>query len=196
LRRTTSNLSEGEGKTERRLPAEVSPRGSEMSEETPLRAFEGWSLIDFAWNPSSGLAVTVRSPDEAAVRHITFQPVLFLKTAANQNVSRASEMANNEIYKFQEIKDSRLLSSLREKDKFRYLICSFGRPRRKSWRLPWRRPLADSAEDGYQGNQTISSPGRPCFPRHFVLLSDYVDLEILCAGYAILPAESQDDRGV
>jgi hypothetical protein len=104
-------------------------------------------------------------------------------------------MADNEIWKFEEVKDSRLLSSLREKDEFHYLTCSFGRPRRKSRRLPWPRPRADSAQHGYQRSQTVSSPGRPCSPRHFVLLSDYLDLEVLCAGYAILPAESQDETG-
>lgn len=152
-----------------------------MSEETPLWTFEGWSLIDFAWNPSSGLMVTVQhdprteSPDESTVRQIAFRPVLFLKTVTSENVSKASEMADNEIYKFEEIKDSWLVSSLREKDNFSYLTCSFG--------------------NDYEGSMTVSSPGRPCFPRHFVLLSDYVDLEVLCAGYTITPADPKIRQG-
>jgi hypothetical protein len=140
-----------------------------MSEETPLRAFEEWYLTHFMWSPSSGLVVTVKSADEAAARNIAFQPVLYLKTAASQSILKASEMADNEIWKFEEIKDSRLLTSLQEKDGFPYLRRSFG--------------------NDYERSMTVGSPRQPCFPRHFVLLSDYVDLEVLCGGYAIAPAD-------
>lgn len=149
-----------------------------MSEETPLWTFEEWSLIDFAWSPISGLMITVQcdprteSPDKSTVRHVAFQPVLFLKTVVSRNVSTASEMADNEIWKFEEIKDSRLLARLWEKDSFSCLTCLFGKD--------------------YERSQTI---GRQCFPRHFVLLSNYVDLEVLCAGYTITPADPKIRQG-
>lgn len=151
-----------------------------MSEETPLWTFEGWSLIDFAWNPSSGLVVAVQreprteSPAESTVQHIAFRPVLFLKAAASEHVARASEMADNEIWKFEEIRDSRLLSGVREKDNFSYLTSSFG--------------------NDYERSTTIGSASRPCSPRHFVLLSDYVDLELLCGGYTTAPGDPKVKR--
>src|SRR5690348_5183793 len=97
-----------------------------MAEELSLSSFEEWYLIDLSWNPQSGLLISLESPDKTVIQEIVFQSTSFIKILADKNASNPSEMAENEIWRFQEIIGSRLLQSVQMKDDWRYLTSPFG----------------------------------------------------------------------
>ncbi len=135
--------------------------------ELTLNALEEWFVTSISWDQMTNLIVQVEDAAQEQYIEVRFRQVCFHKAL----VSNASQITrDNEIWKFEEILGSPLLSEVTQEQGGYWLRQLFG--------------------DGYQTQRTY----QPTELRHMVLLSDYIHLEVLCTEFEVKQIKDQSSR--
>src|SRR5689334_8959861 len=126
--------------------------------EPTLRSLEGSLLTATTWTQAGDLIIQVVGADEHPVE-VRFHNICFFKLVE----SRVHDWNHsNEIWKLNEISDSPLLREVVSENGVYWLQQQFG--------------------DFYKRATSVEDPR---LLRHIVLLSDYLDLELVCTDYEI-----------
>lgn len=111
------------------------------------------------WNQCEGFVLQIEDGCGKRQFEVIFSGVKLLKIVAALSTN---DQVDNEIWKLEEVANSPLLQEVVEEKGVHWLCQTFG--------------------DKYQRTSSVRGL---CHLRHIVLLSDYLDLELLCSKYSI-----------
>lgn len=129
--------------------------------EEPLAFLEEGLLKSISWVQATDLEFIIET-DTQRLFKLTFKAVSFFKVLASRVPTK---FIDNEIWKLEEIPNSPLVAQVHSQDGGYWLSQSFGTQYKRSTGVP---------------DEKL---------RHFVLLSDYLDLELLCQEYNLHPTD-------
>jgi len=124
-----------------------------------LADFFEWSILGVTWTHERNLIIQVEDALTSKRGELVFHKVVYFRVLS----STVSEItSDNEIWKFEEVRESALLSDVFEKDNVYWLSQKF------------------------VGNSHVQRTFKPDELHHIVLHSDYLHFEWLCTGYDII----------
>lgn len=123
-----------------------------------LEDFFEWFVLSVAWTHERNLIVHVEDAPTSRSGELVFHKVVYFRALS----SRLSEITqDNEIWKFEEVKESALLNDVFEEGG-----------------IHWLRQI-------FVGDSLIQTTFEPADLHHIVLFSDYLDFEWLCVDYEV-----------
>jgi hypothetical protein len=139
---------------------------------------EAW-LTGVRWTEAGNLVLEISDAFERPVE-VIFYIITFLKVVSTNPrlkgnlsvVNREEIIEENQLWKLEEISDSSLIDELVYKEE-------------------WGYRLRQSFGNKYERTARTDDPDQQ---RHIVMLSDYIDLELLCARYEIKLVDRQPVR--